>query len=391
MLNEEQIKEKLDKGTLWDYVLDEIGKKHIGDIKAREVVLLCAVGRLLKGRKPYSFNVLLLTKSSSGKDHLIRAVLKLFDEYNNETKSGVWERYGRISETTLNYLHQRKEDKENPEKSRDLNFSWSEKILYLPEITNKVLNNEVMKEFTAGENSEDISKVAITKRKSAGVDIIEVRGKPEVFCSTAKTIPTEEIMNRFNIVGVDLSEEQTRATFGHEEGDIDPEIIKYLSKLKPREVQIPKKILNFMIKNFPADKIRARRDFPRLEDFVGAYSLFHNRAIATAEDYNRAKDIFINAYSTPSDIPLKDIDEDIIKVLRESKEESLEAREIWRDLDNGEKYTLKTIYTHLEGLEEAEIIKSKQARVLTGYFVTKYFLTKEFKANKPLILPNYED
>ena len=88
-----KIEDLLKKGKLFDYlVLDELEKVHIGDIKAREVLLLCAIGRKVKNRKPYSFNILLLTKSSSGKDHLLNGVLKLF------RKNEVWERYGRISE-----------------------------------------------------------------------------------------------------------------------------------------------------------------------------------------------------------------------------------------------------------------------------------------------------
>lgn len=391
MLNKQQIKAMWEKGKMWDYiVLEELGKKHIGDIKAREVIFLCAIGRLVTNRKPYSFNCLLLTKSSSGKDHIIRSVLKLFDRYNSESNTGIWERYGRISETTLNYLHQRKEDKENPKKSLNLDFNWGGKILYLPEITNKVLNNEIMKEFTSGEDSEEVSEVAITKRKSAGVDIIQIRGKPEVFISTAKTIPSEEIRNRFNIVGLDLSDNQTENIFRFKEEEINPEIIKFLSKMKKREIQIPKKIKNFLIKEFPKDKIRYRRDFPRLLDFIKALALFNGNKIATAEDYNRAKDIFINAYSSTSEIPLRDIDKDIIKVLENSKE-PLQAREIHKEIDEGEKFTIKTIYEHIAELEEKEIIKGKQERILTGYLVTKYSLTKEFLNKKPFVLPNYDN
>jgi len=376
-MNETQIKDLLEKGKLLDYiVLEELSKFHSGDIKAREVLLLCAIGRKLKNRKPFSFNVLFLTPSSSGKDHLIRGVLKLF------RKDDVWERYGRISETTLNYLHAESKD--------ELNFNWSGKILYLPEISNKVLNNEVMKEFTSGEDSNEISEVAITKRKKKGVDIIKVQGKPEVFCSTAKTIPSEEIRNRFNIVGLDLSDEQTESIFKFEEGIVDEKIVKFLSDMKEREVKIPKKILDFMIKEFPKDKLRYRRDFERLKDFIKAHALLYNRSIANAEDYNRGKDVFVNAFSNVSDIPLKEIDKSIIEVLKK-KESPLSAQEIHKEIEEGEKFTIKTIYKHLEELEEKEIIKGRQERILTGFFTTKYYLTKEFLEKKPFELPIYEE
>ncbi|HEC66141.1 MAG TPA: hypothetical protein ENI23_12680 [bacterium] len=374
---EPQIKSLMESGKLFDHlVLNELEKVHVGDIKAREVLLLCAIGRRVKNRNPFSFNVLLLTPSSSGKDHLIKGVLKLFE------KNDVWESYGRISETTLNYLHAKSEEEED--------FKWSGKILYLPEISNKVLNNEIMKEFTSGEDSNEVSVVAITKRKQKGVDIIKVCGKPEVFCSTAKTIPSEEIRNRFNIVGLDLSEEQTERIFKFEGGVIDAAMRKFLSEMTEREVRIPKKIMDFMIKNFPKDKLRFRRDFRRLEDFIKAHARLYSRAIANAQDYNRGKDVFINAFANASDIPLKDVDKEITRILKE-KEDAQTASEIHKEMDKGEKFSIKTIYEHLAELEKKEIITSFQDRLLAGYYVTKYMLTAEFKDEKPFTLPVYEE
>ncbi|GAH08236.1 unnamed protein product, partial [marine sediment metagenome] len=61
-------------------VVEELNKKHLGDIPAKEVIFLCAIGRLVKNKKPFSFNVLVLSPSSAGKDHLVGSVLKLFPE-----------------------------------------------------------------------------------------------------------------------------------------------------------------------------------------------------------------------------------------------------------------------------------------------------------------------
>ena len=211
-----------------------------------------------------------------------------------------------------------------------------------------------------------------------------------MFCSTAKTIPSEEIRNRFNIVGLDLSDEQTERIFKFEGGVIDEDMVKYLSEIEEKEVMIPKKIKDFMIKNFPKNKLRFRRDFRRLEDFIKAHAILYGRSIVDAKDYNRGKDVFVNAFASASDLPLKEIDKEIIRVL-EKGEEPLSASEIHKEIEKGEKFTIKTIYEHLTELEEKEIISSFQDRVLSGYFVTKYNLTKEFKDKKPFILPNYEE
>ena len=135
--------------------------------------------------------------------------------------------------------------------------------------------------------------------------------------------------------------------------------------------------------------MRYRRDFPRLLDFIKTHALIHGRKIANENDYNRAKDIFVNAYANPSDLPLKDVDADIVKILRE-KEEGLGATDIHSCIENGEKYAINTIYDHLRKLEENEIITSKQERVVFGHFVTMYKLTKEFSEKKPFVLPILE-
>ena len=188
---------------------------------------------------------------------------------------------------------------------------------------------------------------------------------------------------------MDESDEQTELIFKFEEEEYDKGILEFLSELKPMEVRIPKEITNFMIKEFPKDKIRYRRDFPRLLDFIKVHALFHGRKIANKDDYNRAKDIFVNAFANPSELPLRDVDRDIVKILGE-KEEGLEAREIHKTIENGEKYSIQTIYDHLRKLEENEIIKSFQDRVISSYFVTKYKLTREFAEKKPFILPIFE-
>ncbi len=368
-MNKKQIEEYLDKRKLWDYiVIDELNKKHVGDIKAKEVIFLCSVGRLVKNKKPYSFNALVLAPSSSGKDHLIGSILKLFPGDDIEI-------FGRISAKALNYLHTIDEEKD---------YTYNGKIIYLKEIEEEILNNEVMKEFTSGE--EEISKVAITKQKGAGVDVKEIRGHPEVFTTTATTIPTEEIRNRFNIIGLDLSEEQTELSFTDEEEEYDDNIIDFISKLKPKKVNIPRNLFNFIKKEFPKRKVRYRRDFQKLLDFVKAVALFHGRRTATGEDYNMAKEVYMNAFSTCADIPLKDIDNRIVKLL-ERINEPLSARKILDEI--GGIITIANLYPHLRNLVSKEILDEVTDRI-GGYVTTLYVLSEEFKDKIPFILPNYE-
>ena len=368
-MNKQQIKEYLKKGKLWDrIIIDELDKKHKGDIKAKEVIFLCCVGRLIKNKKPYSFNCLVLAPSSSGKDHLVASVLKLFPREDIEI-------FGRISAKALNYLHTIDEEKE---------YTYDGKIIYLKEIEEEILNNEVMKEFTSGE--EEISKVAITKQKGAGVDVKEIRGHPEVFSTTATTIPTEEIRNRFNILGLDLSEEQTELSFTDEEEEYDEELINFISELKPKKILIPRDLFNFIKKGFSKRKVRYRRDFQKLLDFVKVVALFHGRRTAEPEDYNMAKEVYMNAFSTCADIPLKDIDDRIVKLL-ERIGEPLSARKILDEI--GGIISIQALYPRLRNLVMKEILEEQIDR-LGGYVTTLYNLSEEFKDKIPFILPNYE-
>jgi hypothetical protein len=366
-MNEYQIKQLLEKGKLWDKILDEIGKKHIGDIPAREIVLGSCFGRLVKNKKPFSFNLLMHSCSSAGKDHLVECVLKMFPSEDIEA-------FGRISKTALTYLH---------DKKREPLFSYDGKILYLEEISGEILNNEIMKVFTAG-----LTKSAITKEQKA--EIIEVEGKPVVICTTATTKPTPEILNRFSIVKLDESEEQTKRTFMLEEEEYDKGIINFIRELRPQIVDIPEIMKKKIGKVFPASKPRMRREFQRFLDIVRAVAVFNKgrkkegRIKVDWEDYDLAVRIFSNYRSGVSAIPLKKEDKKIIGFLEKSKE-PMSAREIMQGVKKV--LNLGNIYKHLDNLEENEILEKFDERDTFNNPVKKYQISEEMKDKNPIQLP----
>jgi len=377
MKEQERVRKLLESGKLWDkIVFEELEKKHIGDLEAKEIVFLCALGRLVKNKKPYSFNVIAHSASSAGKDHLISSILDLFLPADIEN-------YGRISPRALNRLHDRTLDPE---------WTYDGKILYLEEIEENVLNNEVMKVFTAGSN-----KSAIVTDRS--VKIFEPKGKPVVFTTTATTIPTEEILNRFVIVKLDESEEQTRRTFLADDLPYNEAIRLFLSNLKPMIVEIPfeKKIA----KVFPINKMRNRRDYQRFLDWVRAVAIFnqalrygHTTETIKAElaDYDIAKEAFMHACSGVADVPLKQIDKKIIEVLKKA-DEPLSAREISVLMDGY--ITLKPLYPRLDNLANKGVLEVLELREsfsqLKNVPVTKYALSQEFTEKNPIKLPDSDD
>ena len=369
-LNETQIKILLEKRRLWDYIIDELEKKHIGDIPAKEIVFLSAIGRLVKNKKPYSFNLILHSSSSAGKDHLVESVLGLFPQNDIEA-------FGRISKTALTYLHDSK---------KEPLFSYDEKILYLEEITEEILNNEIMKVFTAG-----LTKSAITKDQKA--EIIEVQGKPVVICTSATTNPTPEILNRFSIVKLDESEEQTRRTFLIEEEEYNPKIKEFVSGLKSYDVNIPFIIKEKLAKVFPAKKTQLRRAFPRFLDLTKAIAIFRQELKKSIngkidvdwEDYDLAVRIFRNYRSGIASIPLKKEDQMIVELL-EKTEQPLSAKEISSSMEGY--LTISNVYRHLTNLTNNEILESFDLRDDFHNPITKYKLSKEFMDKNPIELPD---
>ena len=107
--------------------------------------------------------------------------------------------------------------------------------------------------------------------------------------------------------------------------------------------------------------------------------------MAEPEDYERAKDIFMNAFSTCADIPLKDIDSRIVNIL-EKASVPMSAKNIHNEL--GGIIAIQNLYPRLRNLVAKEILEEQTDRI-GGYVTQFYILTEEFREKKPFKLPNY--
>ena len=301
------------------------------------------------------------SESSAGKDHLVESVLKLFPKDDIEA-------FGRISKTFLTYAH---------DKKKDPLWTYDGKILYLEEVTEDILNNEIMKVFTAG-----VTKSGITKDQQS--EVIEVEGKPVIICTTATSKPTPEILNRFSIIKLDESEEQTRRTYEHEEEEYDEEVIQFISTLKPRSINIPLRMRKKISQSFPANKTSMRRAFPRFLDIVKTITLFHGNSTVTWEDYDLAVRIFSNYRSGVASIPLKIVDQRIVGLLKKS-EEPLSATEISANMEGY--LTQKNVYIHLNNLENNEVLEVFDLRDSFNHPIKKYKISKELEDKNPIQLP----
>ncbi|KKN34610.1 hypothetical protein LCGC14_0792000 [marine sediment metagenome] len=367
----------LKSNDFWDrIVIDEFNKRIVGEIKSREIIFMCAMGSLVKNCSYTSFNLLMHSESSAGKDYITKNVLKIIPSAYYFTRT-------RISPTVLNYWR--------PFKKIGLD-SWEGCVLYLPDISEPVLNSDAMKLLCS-----DGSHITITEKGEARD--IEIKGKPVIFSTTATTSPSEEILNRFSIVHLDESEEQTKRIMKMQSkrmiqgltNEYNSQIKQALCALKRYEVKIP--FADKIVEVFPSKRISERRNFERFFDFIKAITCVHQYQrffdgeylIAELEDYDKAKDIFMNIQQGISSIPLNMRQKEIVEVLKDNTE-MLFVAEIHKKL---RRYIfIGNLRPHLESLVNLKVVDKYFDVDSLGREIIKYKLSEEYLNFKPIILPN---
>ena len=371
------------KPLSWDsIVIDELGKKIVGEVKGREAVFLNAMGRLVKNAEKYSFNILAHAEPNSGKDYLISNVLKIFP------KSKILSRT-RLSPTVLNYW-------EPWLKNNLIPPNWDEKVLYVSDVGNEFLNSQALKQMCS-----DGSHVTITNKKVlGGVEELKIEGNPALMLTTATSTPNNEIISRFGILKLDESEEQTKNIFYFIPKDYGKDALSFVGSLRACKVEVPKNMRDKIADVFPR-KLRDRRNFGRFLDYIRAVAVFHQTQrdgfsgkliyediVANWKDYDIAKDVFMNIYSGVAEIPLTQNQKKIIETLTRSSD-PLDTKEILSRLENY--ISLVNFRPHLNGLVDLNVLDSLQVRDFLNNPVTKYKISSEFLDKSPIKLPNSED
>ncbi len=369
---------KSERGA-WDkIVIDELGKRIVGNIEQREIVFTFMLGRLVLNAKPSSFNLLLRCASSSGKDWIVKNVADLFPEEDVEY-------WGRLTPKSLNYLHDAIEEPL---------FTYDGKVIYAEEITEGTLNDEVMKVLTSGKN-----KVAVVIRGKAVIK--EVKGKPAIIATSMSSIPSEEILNRFAVIELDVSDKQIKkilkqrgkvAKRGYEEF-IDTKSKARLENLQQYNVQIP--YANKIIKHFPEKSISESRIIDRFYDLIKAVAVFFQKdrmhpdkhTIKAEElDYEIARNIFEHLPFGFPDFLLSDIQDRIMKFLEKQKG-PLQAQEILQRL--GDPMSIQGFRPHLQRLVDLKKIESIPLWNEKNYSVDKYQVMEQSNNPKSIKLPNF--
>jgi len=365
----------------WEEIVDDqLGRQITGEKNLREAVFLCALGKLVINAEKYSFNLLVHGASSGGKDWVIDRTLKLFNE------NTIWKR-GRVTPKILNYWKPWEDFKISP-------MSWDDKVLYLPDISDGILNCGALKVMCSEENT------LVTLYNTKVIDI-EIPGNPVIIATTANATPNEEIVNRFSFIRVDEDERQTKNIIQFTKEPYTNDAKGFMQSLKRCRVEIPKEMRKKIADVWPTKLIRERRNFPRFLDWVRAVAAFHQRGkngwLEKAEeltiradwkDYDIAKDVFMNLYCGKKEIPLNSQLQAIVEML-EKEENPLTTREILDKM--GSYITIQNFRGHLNNLEGLRILDKFSQGGGYHYSDQKWAISEEFINKEPIKLPNSDD
>lgn len=262
--------------------VDEFNKTIVDERAARRAIFLSLCSCWVKNLQGLP-NVLVNSESSAGKSYITKQIIKIFPKEMVEYRT-------KISPEAFTYWH-------NPQFEPDWN--WDGKILYLEDTSQKILDSDTFKVMC----SEGSTATVVIKQRAYD---IEIKGKPVMILTTANTNPNNEVLNRYTIITLTETPEQTakilqgqaKKACQTEQEKYDLTLIHALRALRRVEVNVP--FAESLVDTFPKEQLRVRRDFPRFLDFIRASAAFHqyqrenqgNVVIANKQDLDLALEVF---------------------------------------------------------------------------------------------------
>lgn len=253
--NEDEL-DLLKNPKLFEIIINEFDKKIEGEEKSKKAIFLSLCSIYCKDSE-IPLNSLVSSESSAGKSFICKNIIKIFPKELVEYRT-------KITPEAFTYW-----------KSDNELWNWDGKICYLEDITQTILDAPTFKVMC----SEGSTATIVQKQKA--VDI-EIQGKPVMLVTTARTNPNTEILNRFQIISLDETKEQTRAIIFRQAKQnnhhkYNEEITNALRGLRRKNVKIPyaPRLAEFLNQNYNFDSIRLRRDFSRLLDLIKCSAVLH--------------------------------------------------------------------------------------------------------------------
>lgn len=261
----------------------EIRKKVVGEWKTVKSLFVSCCSIFVKNINllPHSF---VTGESSGGKSWVTMKVYEMFPEKIKFHRT-------KLTPEVFTYWQ-----RQNP------SHTWEGKILYIEDPKNSFINSDTFKVMM----TEGTKATVVIKQ--VAIDI-EIKGTPLILLTTAHTRPNKEITNRFNIVPIDESSEQTHLVLDFEADEDEQEEYEFkfkkaLEMLQQVKVKIP--FAKDLVTCFPIKNIRVRRDFKRFLALIKSSAALHQHqreltpegyVIASEDDYEVARDILSHIQS----------------------------------------------------------------------------------------------
>lgn len=265
---------------LLDKFNKEFDKTIIGEHQTRKTVFLSLCSIWVRNSKS-KLNTLVNSESSAGKSYVCKRIYDIFPEHLKQYRT-------KISAEAFTYWHN---------SSKEPDWTWDGKICYLEDIKESVINSDTFK-IMCSEGS-----IATVVRNQMAIDIF-IKGKPIILVTTATAQPTGEILNRFNLIPLDETKEQTKKILEYQSieamGGLDTKYDEKLSNsltlLQRVKVIIP--YAKNIFHHFPKEALRIRRDYVRFLDLIKSSAALYQyqreedelgRIIAEKQDYENAR------------------------------------------------------------------------------------------------------
>jgi len=315
----------------------------VGEKDNAAAVFLCA----LSARLPRPLNLTVNGESSSGKNYLLSSATAFIPPEHKKSTSGL----------TSKALMYAKEDE------------FQHKAIIIAEYEGVAKADYAIRTMQSEQVIEwdfvDCGK-GIQKKTN------KVKGPAAFLQATTRPVLHVENETRLLFVSVDESADQTTAILKRQakmavEGavPVSEETTnywhEYLRSLEPMPIFIP--YAETLVGHFPCDRVRSRRDFPKLLGLIEASAFLHenkrerkdNAVVAAPEDYFVAKRLFENSYATGPDSKLKEL---------LAAAESLHAKDVFRISDLVEKtgWGKSKVYAVVQRAEELGCIAETDIR-----------------------------
>jgi len=360
---------------MMDSFVKEFQKVIEGEERTIKFLLLVISSKWVNNYNPLSFHTLLNSESGTGKDFILKTVMRVIepDDYVG---------YTRISARVLDYME--------PHKIfSDGSMTWDRKFLGLEDVESQILNCSTLKVFLSNG-----SQTAILTDK--GVQIMKHKGNPVVLMTSAYSDPNRELMRRINIINLNESDEQTYNILmrqaKNEFENIDYKKLKgILKENKIYNVQIP--YAWRIAKIISHNGTHMRTFYPRLMDFIKASTVFNQRErtikdgqiYANKEDYELIKNLFENLSLTVAFNPLSRAKKEMLDDL------SYEFEGGWfncKEASSIMNISYKSMLNNIKKLIENGLLETKTDRDEFSKKPIHYFKPKE---PEKLKLPEFEE